>query len=73
MLKKSEPHHQFIEGKYPLKMLDFDVLKFFELNKYESIRLGIGVKLNEKFSKLFHPIFMWVMASKTIVGNTESV
>lgn len=46
-----------LKGNIRYKMLDFDVLKFFELNKYESLRLGIGVKLNEKFSKTFSPDF----------------
>lgn len=46
-----------LKGNIRYKILDFDVLKFFELNKYESIRLGIGIKLNEKFSKTFSPDF----------------
>ena len=43
MWKKVSLITNLLKGNIRYKMLDFDVLKS-ELNKYESLRLGIGVK-----------------------------
>lgn len=36
-------------------MIDFDLTKFISYDKYQGIRLGAGIKLNEKFNKTFSP------------------
>lgn len=44
-----------LKGKVRLGMLDFDLSKVIGYNKYEHIRLGAGVKLNEKFNRYISP------------------
>ena len=44
-----------IRGNLRYKIIDFDLTKFLGYNKYEGIRLGAGLKLNEKFSSTFSP------------------
>ncbi|KFF07618.1 DUF5686 family protein [Chryseobacterium luteum] len=46
---------QLMRGNLRYKMIDFDLTKFFSYDKYQGLRLGAGVKLNEKFSKTFSP------------------
>lgn len=46
---------QLMRGNLRYKILDFDITKFFSYDKYQGIRLGTGMKLNEKFSKIFSP------------------
>ncbi|HCA10062.1 hypothetical protein [Chryseobacterium sp.] len=44
-----------LKGKVRLGMFDFDLARVIGYNKYEHIRLGAGVKLNEKFNKFISP------------------
>lgn len=44
-----------IKGNLRYKMIDFDLTKIFNYDKYQGFRLGVGAKLNEKFSKTFSP------------------
>ncbi|MFY1045647.1 DUF5686 family protein [Chryseobacterium sp. GP-SGM7] len=46
---------QLIRGNLRYKMIDFDITKIFSYDKYQGIRLGAGLKLNEKFNKTFSP------------------
>lgn len=46
---------QLMRGNIRYKMIDFDITKVFSYDKYQGLRLGAGVKLNEKFSKTFSP------------------
>ncbi|WP_185287343.1 DUF5686 family protein [Chryseobacterium lactis] len=46
---------QLMRGNLRYKMIDFDLTKFISYDKYQGIRLGAGVKLNEKFNKTFSP------------------
>lgn len=53
--KKLSTLTQLMRGNLRYKMLDFDLTKFFSYDKYQGLRLGAGVKLNEKFNKTFSP------------------
>lgn len=44
-----------LKGKLRVGMVDFDLFKVIWYNKYEHIRLGAGVKLNEKFNRYISP------------------
>jgi hypothetical protein len=44
-----------MKGNFRYKMIDFDLTKIFNYDKYQGVRLGVGAKLNEKFSKTFSP------------------
>ncbi|WP_346984685.1 DUF5686 family protein [Chryseobacterium sp. POE27] len=55
MRKKLNTLTQLLRGNLRYKMIDFDLTKFISYDKYQGIRLGAGVKLNEKFSKTFSP------------------
>lgn len=44
-----------MKGNFRYKMVDFDLTKIFNYDKYQGVRLGAGAKLNEKFSKTFSP------------------
>lgn len=44
-----------IRGKIRAGKIDFDVPQFFKYNKYEKVRLGVGIKLNEKFHRYISP------------------
>jgi hypothetical protein len=46
---------QLMRGNLRYKMIDFDLTKFFSYDKYQGVRLGAGVKLNERFSNTFSP------------------
>jgi hypothetical protein len=46
---------QLMRGNLRYKMIDFDITKLFSYDKYQGIRLGAGLKLNEKFNKTFSP------------------
>lgn len=46
---------QLVRGNLRYKMIDFDLTKIIRINAYEGLRLGLGVKLNEKFSTVFSP------------------
>lgn len=46
---------QLMRGNLRYKMIDFDVTKLFSYDKYQGVRLGAGLKLNERFSKTFSP------------------
>lgn len=53
--KKLNTLTQLLRGNLRYKMIDFDLTKFFSYDKYQGIRLGAGIKLNENFSKTFSP------------------
>lgn len=53
--KKLNTLTQLMRGNIRYKMIDFDITKLFSYDKYQGIRLGAGVKLNEKFNKTFSP------------------
>ena len=42
---------KLLQRKYPLKYLDVDLAKTLLYNKYEGLRLGLGISTNEKISK----------------------
>ena len=44
-----------LKGRLRLGMVDFDLARVFGYNKYEHVRLGLGVKLNERFNKYISP------------------
>ncbi len=44
-----------LKGKLRLGMVDFNLAKVFGYNKYEHVRLGLGVKLNERFNPYISP------------------
>ncbi|WP_261511342.1 DUF5686 family protein [Chryseobacterium paludis] len=46
---------QLMRGNLRYKMIDFDLTKFLSYDKYQGLRLGAGLKLNEKFNKTFSP------------------
>lgn len=46
---------QLMRGNLRYKMIDFDLTKIFSYDKYQGVRLGAGIKLNEKFNKTFSP------------------
>lgn len=46
---------QLMRGNLRYKIIDFDLTKFFSYDKYQGLRLGAGLKLNEKFNKTFSP------------------
>ncbi|WP_312390349.1 hypothetical protein [Chryseobacterium sp.] len=46
---------QLMRGNVRYKMIDFDITKLFSYDKYQGVRLGAGIKLNEKFNKTFSP------------------
>ncbi|MDP2454045.1 MULTISPECIES: DUF5686 family protein [unclassified Kaistella] len=45
----------FLKGKIRVGNVDFDALQLLKYNQYEGFRLGIGVKMNEKFNKYISP------------------
>ncbi|MFC3161270.1 hypothetical protein SAMN05443633_101342 [Chryseobacterium arachidis] len=53
--KKLTTLTQLLRGNIRYKMIDFDITKLFSYDQYQGIRLGAGLKLNEKFSKTFSP------------------
>lgn len=53
--KKLNTLTQLMRGNIRYKMIDFDITKLFSYDKYQGIRLGAGLKLNEKFNKTFSP------------------
>lgn len=53
--KKLNTLTQLLRGNLRYKMVDFDLTKIISYDKYQGIRLGAGLKLNEKFSKTFSP------------------
>ena len=53
--KKLGFYTQLLRGNLRYKMIDFDITKVFNYDKYQGFRVGAGVKLNEKFSKTFSP------------------
>ncbi len=53
--KKLNTLTQLMRGNIRYKMIDFDITKLFSYDKYQGIRLGAGLKLNENFSKTFSP------------------
>ncbi|KQT26229.1 hypothetical protein ASG22_06045 [Chryseobacterium sp. Leaf405] len=53
--KKLNTLTQLMKGNIRYKIFDFDITKLFSYDKYQGVRLGAGVKLNEKFSKTFSP------------------
>lgn len=45
--------NKLTEGKIPIGMFDMDIKRVFRYNKYEKLRLGLGLQTNEKiFRKL---------------------
>ena len=53
--KKVSLFTNLMKGNLRYKMIDFDLTKIFNYDKYQGLRLGVGAKLNEKFSKTFSP------------------
>lgn len=53
--KKLNTLTQLVRGNLRYKIIDFDLMKFFSYDQYQGVRLGAGVKLNEKFNKTFLP------------------
>lgn len=53
--KKLNTLTQLMRGNVRYKMIDFDITKLFSYDKYQGIRLGAGLKLNENFNKTFSP------------------
>lgn len=53
--KKLNTLTNLMRGNLRYKMIDFDLTKFVRYNKYEGLRLGASVKLNERFNKTFSP------------------
>lgn len=53
--KKLNTLTQLMRGNIRYKMIDFDITKIFSYDKYQGVRLGAGLKLNEKFNKTFSP------------------
>jgi hypothetical protein len=53
--KKLNTLTQLMRGNIRYKMIDFDITKLFSYDKYQGVRLGAGLKLNEKFNKTFSP------------------
>jgi len=53
--KKLNMLTQLMRGNLRYKMIDFDITKLFSYDKYQGIRLGAGLKLNETFNKTFSP------------------
>ncbi|WP_394660675.1 DUF5686 family protein [uncultured Chryseobacterium sp.] len=53
--KKLNTLTQLVRGNLRYKIIDFDLMKFFSYDQYQGVRLGAGVKLNEKFNKTFSP------------------
>lgn len=53
--KKLNTLTQLMRGNIRYKMIDFDITKLFSYDKYQGLRLGAGLKLNEKFNKTFSP------------------
>ena len=45
----------FLKGKIRVGNVDFDALQLLKYNQYEGFRVGLGVKMNEKFNKYFSP------------------
>ena len=44
-----------MKGKIRAGNVDFDVAQFIKYNQYEGLRIGAGVKLNERFHKYISP------------------
>jgi len=44
-----------LRGRIRFGKIDLPINKFFDLNRYENIRLGMGIKLNENFNKYLSP------------------
>mgnify|MGYP001225704117 CR=1 FL=1 len=42
-----------LNGKIPYKFLDFDINKLLDVNKYEKIRIGLGINTNRRLSMAF--------------------
>ncbi len=53
--KKLNTLTQLVRGNLRYKIIDFDLMKFFSYDQYQGVRLGAGIKLNEKFNKTFSP------------------
>ena len=53
--KKVNSLVNLLRGNVRYKIFDFDMTRLIDWNKYEGVRLGMGVKLNEKFSTTFSP------------------
>jgi hypothetical protein len=53
--KKLNTLTQLMRGNIRYKMIDFDITKLFSYDKYQGVRLGAGLKLNEKFNKTLSP------------------
>lgn len=53
--KKLNTLTQLMRGNIRYKMIDFDITKLFSYDKYQGLRLGAGLKLNEKFNTTFSP------------------
>lgn len=53
--KKLNTLTQLMRGNIRYKIIDFDITKLFSYDECQGLRLGAGVKLNEKFSKTFSP------------------
>ncbi|SFB93642.1 hypothetical protein SAMN05421780_10224 [Flexibacter flexilis DSM 6793] len=41
------------QGAVPLRKTDIILRRFFKINEYEGLRLGLGLQTNQRFSKIF--------------------
>lgn len=53
--RKANIFSSLLHGKLRYNMINFDVASLLNYNKYEGIRLGLNVKLNEEFHKYISP------------------
>ncbi|WP_294304295.1 DUF5686 family protein [uncultured Chryseobacterium sp.] len=53
--KKLNTLTQLMRGNLRYKIIDFDITKLFSYDQHQGLRLGAGIKLNEKFNKTFSP------------------
>ena len=53
--RKVELSINLMRGNLRYKMIDLSLLKFLDFDKYQGVRLGAGIKLNEKFNETFSP------------------
>jgi len=42
-----------LNGKIPYKFIDIDINKLLDINRYESVRIGLRINTNRKVSKVF--------------------
>ncbi|MGS0747595.1 hypothetical protein [Halpernia sp. GG3] len=53
--QKASAFANLLKGKLRVGEVDFDATRFLGYDQYEGLRLGVGVKLNEKFNRYISP------------------